>query len=87
MMAIDILEKGEINTNRKGEQGLLLKIRNGGFQHEDRTLDKEFYGIVADYEERLKNAAEKSALPDNPDMEKIEFFVEYVNKRVIEGDY
>jgi hypothetical protein len=87
MMAIDILEKGEINTKRTNDLKLLMKIRNGGFQREDKTYDSEFYDILADYEERLKKAVKESALPDDPDMEKVEAFVEYINKRVIEGDF
>lgn len=87
MMAIDILEKGEINTNRSNDLDLLMKIRNGGFQREDKTFDREFYEILKDYEERLKKAVQVSVLPDNPDMEKVEAFVEYINKRAIEGDY
>lgn len=87
MMAIDILEKGEINTSRTGDLELLMKIRNGGFQCEDKSFDQEFYDILADYEERLKQAVRISPLPDNPDLEKVGAFVEYVNKRAIEGDY
>lgn len=87
MMAIDILEKGEINTSRKNDLDLLIKIRNGGFQREDKTFDSVFYDILADYERRLEKAARASVLPDNPDIEKVETFVEYMNKRVIEGDY
>lgn len=87
MMAIDILEKGEINTNRSNDLKLLMKIRNGGYQREDKTFDKEFYDILEDYEERLKKAVKESILPDNPDMRKVEGFVEYINKRAIEGDY
>ncbi len=87
MMAIDILEKGEINTNRRNDLDLLMKIRNGGFQREAGTFDREFYDILAEYEGRLKKAVQLSTLPDNPDMVKVEAFVEYINKRVIEGDY
>ena len=87
MMAIDLLEKGEINTNRCKDLELLMKVRNGGFLNEDKTFDREFYDILADYEERLQHAVQVSTLPDNPDMEKVEAFVEYMNKRAIEGDY
>lgn len=87
MMAVDILEKGEINTNRRHDLELLLKIRSGGFQREDGTFSSGFYDILADFEGRLEKAARESILPDNPDMEKVEAFVEYVNRRVIEGDY
>ena len=87
MMAVDILEKGEIRTNRKSDLNLLLRIRAGGFQKEDGTFDSEFYDILRDYEERLEMATKNTTLPDNPDMEKVEAFVEYVNRKAIEGDY
>lgn len=87
MMAVDILEKEEIRTNRKSDLNLLLRIRAGGFQKEDGTFDSEFYDILRDYEERLEMATKNTTLPDNPDMEKVEAFVEYVNRKAIEGDY
>ena len=71
MMAIDILERGEIRTKRVKEQELLLKIRNGGFQKEDKTFAPEFYYFLADYEKRLNQAARDSALPDSPDMKRV----------------
>ncbi|MCM1287821.1 MAG: nucleotidyltransferase domain-containing protein [Clostridium sp.] len=87
MMAIDILEKGEINTHRTEEAELLRSIRSGDFQNEDRTFSKEFYHMLSDYEKRLDTATKNSLLPDNPDMEKIERFVEFVNRKAIEGDF
>jgi len=84
MMAIDILEKGEIRTHRVDDLNLLLKIRNGGFQKEDHTFEPEFYDILTDYENRLEKAAQETLLPDIPDMEKVETFVEYVNRKAIE---
>lgn len=88
MMAIDILDRGIIKTHRTEEDlQLLLKIRNGDFQKEDHTFKPEFYDILAHYESELERAARESALPDNPDMEKVEAFVEYVNRKAIEGDY
>lgn len=87
MMAVDILEKGEIITCRRQELDLLLKIRSGGFLREDKTFVPEFYDILEDYEKRLEKASRESSLPDNPDMEKVEAFVEYVNRKAIEGDY
>lgn len=87
MMGIDILEKGEINTNRADDLDLLMKIRNGGFQREDRTFQPEFYDIIDDYEGRLERAARDSILPVMPDMERVEAFVESVNRKAIEGDF
>lgn len=57
-----------------------MKIRNGGFQKEDRTFSGEFYDLLADYEGRMEKASRESCLPDNPDMEKVEAFVERVNR-------
>lgn len=87
MMGIDILERGQIKTYRADNLPLLIKIREGGFQQEDGTFAKEFYDILADYESRLRRAASSSALPDNPDMDRVEAFVESVNRRAVEGGY
>lgn len=83
MMAVDILEKGEIRTHRTDDLELLRRIRRGDFQNEDKTFSKEFYDMLARYESRLEQAAEKSRLPDNPDMEQIGRFVEHVNRQAI----
>lgn len=87
MMAIDILEKGEIRTHRTDDLELLKSIRRGDFQKTDGTYQKEFYDLLSDYEKRLELATVKTTLPDNPDMEKVEKLVEYVNRKAIEGDF
>lgn len=87
MMAIDILEKGEIRTHRTDDLELLKSIRRGDFQKADGTYRKEFYDLLSDYERRLEVATAKTTLSDNPDMEKVEKFVEYVNRKAIEGDF
>lgn len=84
LMAIDILEKGEIITYREKEQQLLLNIRSGGFQKEDGTFKKEFYELLTEYEHKMEKAAEHSILPDNPDMEQIEKLVEQINEKAIQ---
>ena len=88
MMAIDILEKGEIHTKRSGNDLALLKsIRNGDFQKDDKTFSREFYEILRDYEKRTELAAQNSRLPDAPDMERVEAFVERINHRAIGGGF
>lgn len=87
MMAIDILDKGVIATHRKNDLDLLLKIRNGAFMTDTRTFSPEFYDILSHYEQELERATKTTFLPDNPDMEKVEALVEYINKRTIEGDF
>jgi predicted nucleotidyltransferase len=86
MMAIDILEKGEIITYREKEHDLLMAIRNGEYQRSDGLYCGEFYELLGDYEKRLEYATAHTTLPDNPDMEKVELFVERINERVIAGD-
>ncbi|MDE7266068.1 MAG: nucleotidyltransferase, partial [Lachnospiraceae bacterium] len=80
----DILEKGEIRTHRTEDLELLKSIRRGDFQKEDKSFSNEFYEILSDYEYQLDIATKNTYLPDNPDMEKVEKFVEYVNRRAIE---
>ena len=87
MMAIDILEKNEIRTHRTDDLELLKSIRRGDFQKEDKTFSKEFYDMLSDYESRLEMASQNTSLPDNPDIEKVEKFVEYINRKAIEGDF
>ncbi len=84
MMAVDILEQGKIKTHRTHDLDLLLKIRTGGFQEEDGTFSQEFYQILGDYERRLEGAAQRTSLPDNPDMDKVGAFVESVNRRALD---
>ena len=86
MMAVDILEKGEIRTRRTDDLPVLLAIRKGEYMLEDGTFAPEFYELLEDYERRLDEAAGKTVLPDNPDMEKVERFVERVNRYVITGE-
>lgn len=84
MMAIDILEKGQIKTHRTDDLELLRSIRRGDFQKKDKTFSNEFYAILSDYENKLDRAIKNTILPDNPDMEKVEAFVEYINRKAIE---
>lgn len=84
MMAVDLLEKGEIRTWRTEDLDLLMHIRTGGFMQKDGQFSREFYDILGDYERRLETATKNSLLPDNPDMEKVEAFVEKMNRRAVE---
>lgn len=83
MMAIDILQEGEINTYRKDEQELLLSIRKGEYQNEEGIFSNAFYDIVSDYEKKLKEAAKKTKLPDEPDINAVGEFVMSVNRKVV----
>jgi len=47
----------------------------------------EFYEILDLYEHRFQEAAQKTTLPDNPDMEKVGAFVERINRCTVMEDY
>lgn len=86
MMALDILEKGEINTYREKEHDLLMDIRFGKYQKEDGTFHDSFYEMVSDYEKRLHYAAENTDLPEEPDMKRVQDLVMIINERVIRDE-
>lgn len=86
MMAIDILEKGEIITHRKEELHILLAIRRGDYMIQDGTFTPAFYELLEEYERRLDEAAKNTSLPDNPDMASVEKFVERVNRYAVAGE-
>lgn len=86
MMAIDILEKGEIITHRRNDLPILLAIRRGDYMKKDGTFAPEFYELLEEYEHRLDEAAQNTSLPDNPDMGKVEKFVERVNRYAVTGE-
>lgn len=86
MMALDILEKGEINTYRAKEHDLLMDIRSGKYQKEDGTFQDSFYDMLADFEKRLHYASEHTGLPEEPDMEKVQDLVMTINERVIRDE-
>ena len=86
MMGIDILQREEIRTHRpKKDLELLMAIRDGKLM-EDGRLSNEFYEILSDYEERFEQAGKGSTLPDNPDMDRIEAFMEEINRHAVLGD-
>ncbi len=83
MMGTDILKNGIIRTRRTGEELVLLRsIRDGAYM-KDGKLSDEFYSIVSSYEKEYEEAERISRLPENPDMDRIEKFVESVNRRIV----
>ena len=86
MMALDILEKGEINTYRKKEHCLLMDIRLGKYQNKQGTFSDSFYDMLREYEKRLHYAAENTDLPDEPDIKSVQELVMTINERVIHDE-
>ncbi|MDE6917099.1 MAG: nucleotidyltransferase domain-containing protein [Lachnospiraceae bacterium] len=86
MMAIDILEKGEIRTCRQKEHRLLMDIRNGCYQKADGTFREDFYALLNDYEQKLDAAARHTSLPDEPDMARVQEYVMAVNEKAVRDE-
>lgn len=86
LMALDILEKGEINTYREKEHDLLMDIRFGKYQNVDGTFREEFYELLSDLEKRLHYAAENTDLPEEPDFSKVQDLVMTINERVVRDE-
>ena len=86
MMGMDILEKGQILTHRRDDLPLLLSIRRGDYMLPDGTFSTAFYELLEEYERRFDEAAQKTTLPDNPDMNAVEKFVERVNLFAVTGE-
>ena len=85
LMCLDILEKGDIVTYRGDDLDLLMSVRHGEYQMEDGTYRQEFFDMVNEFEARLAYAKENTALPENPDMKRVEEFVMEVNRRALDG--
>ncbi|MBR5111778.1 MAG: nucleotidyltransferase domain-containing protein [Clostridia bacterium] len=83
MTAIDILKEHRIVICRQQELPLLMKIRNGEYMLADGTLDPAFYEILDEYENRFREAAKETTLPDEPDLDKVGAFVEHINRQAV----
>lgn len=86
MMAIDLLEKGEIITYRENEHDLLMDIRNGKFTGDDGLVNKDFFDILKEYEVKFDEAKKNTKLPDLPDYKKIEDLQIIINLRRIRNE-
>jgi len=83
LTCIDLLEKGDIITNRENDHDLLMSIRNGAYMNPDGTYQQEFFDMVNQYEQRLNYAKQNTGLPKEPDLKQIEEFVMDVNRKSI----
>ncbi len=83
MMGIDILKYKTIRTRRPDDELELLKSIRDGYYMKDSVLNEDFYKVVADYEKQFAEAEKVSTLPDSPDMNRVEEFVERINRRIV----
>ena len=83
MMGIDILKYQTIRTRRPDDELELLKSIRDGYYMKDSVLNEDFYKVVADYEKQFAEAEKCSSLPSSPDMNRVEEFVERINRRIV----
>lgn len=80
-----LFEKGEIRTQSEEDLPVLKAIRSGEYMLPDETFTQEFYDLLQAYTDRFRFAAEHTILPEEPDMAKIERFVQQVNRYAATG--
>lgn len=80
LMALDILEKGEINTYRDKDHDLLMSIRAGKYMLPDGTYAPEFFDMVTEYDKRLQYAGKHTDLPDHPERNQVEELAIEINR-------
>ena len=82
LMCFDILERGEIVTNRVAEHDMLMEIRNGKYLDSEEMPTPEFYELLAELEKKLEYDKNNTDLPDKPDEMKIRELEAEINSRI-----
>jgi predicted nucleotidyltransferase len=85
-MALDILEKGEINTYREKEREFLLQVRQGLFRKSDGTYNDAFFDFRKELNDRFEYASKHTDLPPEADMKKVNELVMWANEKIVRGD-
>ena len=86
MMAIDILDKHEINTYRENEHDLLMSIRNNiDYEWIDKNHQptERFNKLVDEYQRKMEDSAKNTTLPDVPNYKAINELKKEINKQII----
>ncbi len=85
LMCFDILERGEIITNRRAEHDMLMDIRNGRYLDDNEQPTAEFYEMLSELEKRLEYDKENTSLPEKPDSQKIAELVGSINLETVKN--
>lgn len=85
LMAIDIMSKGEINTFRTHDLGLLMDIRSGKYLTAD-GFNSAFDDLLTELTKKFDYACDNSILPIKPKYNDINDFVISVNERIVKGE-
>lgn len=83
LMVFDILEKGEIITNRAENHDLLMMARNGEFQAANGYIKHDVKDFHKEYEKRLQYDKANIALPDTIDRNRVNELVMTINRMAL----
>lgn len=83
LMVFDILEKGEIITNRAENHDLLMMARNGEFQAANGYIKHDVKDFHKEYEKRLQYDKANTALPDTIDRNRVNELVVTINRMAL----
>ena len=78
IMGTEILEGKGVHTYREKEIPLLMNIRNSKYSYD------EIFKLVDTFDSEFKYASQNTALPDNPDYNKVQELIMEINRKVIE---
>lgn len=85
LMVFDILEKGEIITNRSANHDLLMRARNGEFQAANGYIKHDVKDFHKEYEKRLLYDKANTMLPDRVDMNRVNELVMTINEQALKA--
>lgn len=83
LMVFDILEKGEIITNRAENHDLLMMARNGEFQAANGYIKHDVKDFYKEYEKRLQYDKANTALPDTIDRNRVNELAVTINRMAL----
>lgn len=83
LMVFDILEDGQINTYRNKDRDFLMDIRNGKYLDDNQMPTKAFTDIINELDVKFNILKDRTCLPDNPDIDRINKFLLEVNKHTV----
>lgn len=87
LMAIDIFERGEINTYREKDHDFLMSIKTGTYYNkESNTFTTKFFDMVSDFDKRILTAYEQTKLPDVPDRTKVNNLIVDITSRYLSNN-
>lgn len=79
----ELLETGDMHTNREKDAELLLPIRDGKYILQDCNIDDALYDIINPLMQRLEYAKENTVLPPEPDEKTVNEFVMDMSRKAI----